>query len=112
MQVKFETTLNVMKESVTLQSKYVSDFKEDLKVIQEDEIKGQIRMMSLKSNLKQSQQKVAKQHSLIHHSHPTIVIFSKNHLYTYHIEDMTTLLLGIPLCQVLVIKDLCQMNPH
>ena len=26
--------------------------------------------------------------------------------------DMTTSLLRIPLCQVLVIKDLCQMNPH
>ena len=32
MQVKFETKLNAMKESVTLQSKYISDIKENLKV--------------------------------------------------------------------------------
>ena len=41
MQIKFETKLNDMKESVTLQSKYISDIKEDLKVIQENDIKGE-----------------------------------------------------------------------
>ena len=50
MQVKFETKLNAIKESVTLQSKYISDFKEDLKVIQENDIKGQIRMIKTKQD--------------------------------------------------------------
>ena len=30
MQVKFETKVNAMKENATLQSKYISDIKEDL----------------------------------------------------------------------------------
>ena len=42
MQLKFEIKLNAIKESVTLQYiyMYISDFKEDLKVIQEIDIKG------------------------------------------------------------------------
>ena len=50
MQVKFETKLNPMKESVTLQSKYINNFKEDLKVIQENDIKGQTRMIKTKQD--------------------------------------------------------------
>ena len=50
MQVKFYTKLNTMKESVTLQSKYISDLKEDLKVIQENDIKGEIRMIKTKQD--------------------------------------------------------------
>ena len=50
LQLKFETKVNAMKESVTLQSKYISDFKEDLKVIQENDIKGQIRMIKTKQD--------------------------------------------------------------
>ena len=50
MQIKFETKLNAMKESVTLQSKYISDIKEDLKVIQENDIKGEIRIIKTKQD--------------------------------------------------------------
>ena len=116
MQVKFETKLNAMKESVALQSKYITDIKEDLKVIQENDIKGEIRMIKTKQDelekLLETKSTESRKTTFPNPPQPTnhSNILKESPAHLSHRYDC--IVIGDSIVSVLVIKDLCQMNPH